>query len=96
MRRPALREGSPASPLGQKGKASLCAGPSVAAVVGELHVDAEVFGLQRRDRLLQHIAVLAADPQQVALNGGLDFEFAVFDDFDDLFGFFGGRFPAAA
>ena len=46
---------------------------SVGAVVGELHVDAEVVGAEQGDDLLERVAVAAADAHEIALDGGLDF-----------------------
>src|SRR3712207_3886211 len=42
----------------------------VGAVVRVLHVDAEIFGLEPGDDVLQGVAVAARDPHHVALNRG--------------------------
>src|ERR1700733_10288986 len=56
------------------------AGRSARTVIRELHIDAEVAPLQQRDDFLQRIAVLAGDPDAVALDRGLNLLFGVFDD----------------
>src|ERR1039458_2649034 len=61
-------------------------GRRLAAVVGELEVDAEVAGAELGDDLLQDVAVLGDDAYGVALDGGLDFELGLFDEGDDLAG----------
>src|SRR5579862_5486740 len=63
----------------------------VGAVVGELHVDAEVFTAQQRDHFLQRVAIFARDPHQVALDGRLHLLLAVFNHFHNLARLFGGN-----
>ena len=63
---------------------------SIGSIVRELHVDAEIVAAQQRDYLLQRVAIFAGDAHHVALDGSLHFLFAVFDQFHDLPGFFGG------
>src|SRR5271166_4077004 len=58
--------------------------PSVGSIVGELHVNAEIALSQQGDDVLQCIAVLAADANQVALNGGLHLFLRVLDELDDF------------
>src|SRR3989440_13102313 len=58
----------------------------IRAIVRVLHVDAEVFGLEPRDYVLERVAVASGDAHNVALYGGLRFEFRVLDELDDLFG----------
>src|SRR5271157_515469 len=64
--------------------------PSVGAIVGELHVDAEIGLAQQLDDLLEGVAVAAGDAHEIALDGGLHPELAVLDLLHDLAGFFGG------
>src|SRR5579884_559098 len=45
----------------------------VGPIVGELHVDAEIFVAQQPDYLLQRVAILAAHAHGVALNRSLNF-----------------------
>src|ERR1700682_4489511 len=58
---------------------SIRRGILVRAVIGELNVDAEIVALDECDDLLQRVAVLAADADHVALDGGLDLLLAVLD-----------------
>jgi hypothetical protein len=44
--------------------------------------------LEERDDLLQRVAVLGADSDEVALNGSLGLFLAVFDGLDDFAGLF--------
>ena len=46
--------------------------------------------LQQLHHGLQVVLVLAADPQLVALDGGLDLELRALDELDDLAGLLGG------
>src|SRR5579872_2510076 len=58
----------------------------VGPVIGELHIDAKVPVLEHPDDLLQGIAILAADPDRVALNRGLHLQLGVLDHLDDVAG----------
>src|SRR4029453_19534040 len=53
-------------------------------VVGELHVDAQIGAFQQPDHALQVVPVLAADPELIALDRGLDLELAALDQLHDL------------
>src|SRR3974377_874019 len=64
---------------------------SVGAVVGELHVDAEVRLAQQLDHRLQHVAVAAGYAHEIALNGSLHLQLAVLDFLDDFARLFGGN-----
>src|SRR5205823_13721913 len=59
----------------------------VGPVVGELHIDAEIPVLERRDHLLQSIAIFAGDADGVALDGSLHLELRVFDELRNVSGF---------
>src|SRR5271166_1924338 len=58
--------------------------PSVGSVIGELHVNAEIALPQHGNDFLKCIAVLAADANQIALNGGLNFFLRILDKLDDF------------
>ncbi len=63
----------------------------VGAIVGELHVDAEIFPFQQRDYFLERIAIFAGDAHKVALDGSLHLLLAVLDHSShDLARFIGG------
>src|SRR5882724_10287167 len=49
-------------------------------VISELHVDAEVMTAQHGDDLLKCVSVFAAHAHGIALNAGLSFLLAVFDE----------------
>ena len=68
----------------------------VGAVVGELHVDAEIVAAQQRDHFLQRVAIFAGDAHQVALDGRLHFLLAVLDQSSRSRAPFRWRCPAAA
>src|SRR4051812_6311959 len=55
-------------------------------VIGELHVDAEVVSAQERNDLLQRVAILGGNADEIALDGSLRFLLAVLDGFDDIAG----------
>src|SRR4029077_3139476 len=61
-----------------------CSVELVAAVIRELQIDAKVLLLDHRDDLLQRVAILAADPHYIALDGGLRFFLGVLDQLHDL------------
>ena len=50
------------------------AGHSVGAVIGELHIDAEIGVAEELDDGLQDVAVAAGDTDEIALDGGLHFK----------------------
>src|SRR5450759_3715522 len=56
----------------------------VAPVIRELQIDAKVLLLDHRDHFLQRIAILAADPHYIALDGGLRFFLRILDQLHDL------------
>src|SRR5947207_2420274 len=60
------------------------------AVIGELQLDPEIRSPQQLDRLLKQIPALRANPDEIALNRGLDFDFALLDLLHDFPGFFDG------
>src|SRR5215813_4366622 len=57
----------------------------MAAVIRELHVNAEIFLLQLGNDLLQRIAIAPSDSHDISLNRRLDFYFRIFDDLNDFF-----------
>src|SRR5579859_7141410 len=63
---------------------------SICSVVRKLQIDPEIVTFQQRNRLLQGVAILAADAHQVSLNGGLRFLLRIFDQLHDLPRFFDG------
>src|SRR5215469_849892 len=65
-------------------------GPLVGPVIGELHVNAKVFSPQQSNDFLKRVPVFATNPNQIALDGGLDFFLRILDGLDDLPGFFRG------
>src|SRR5579883_911795 len=81
----------PAARPVQRETATRSGAASGSSVVCKLHVDAEVPGSQHRNHLLQRVAILSPDPDIIALNAGLNFQLAVFDRFDNLFGFICGN-----
>src|SRR5215813_15393369 len=56
----------------------------IGPVVRELHVNAEVFAFERRDHLLQRVAIFAAHAYGVALDCSLNLELAVLDELHNL------------
>src|SRR6185503_6604454 len=68
---------------------SIRRGTSVGAVIGELHVDAEIALAQHLDHRLQDVAVASRDPHKIALDRRLHLQLAVFDLLDDLARFLG-------
>src|SRR5262249_6201025 len=60
----------------------------VGPVIGELHIDSEIFSLERRDDLLQRVAIFAAHAHGITLDRSLHFELCVFNEFHDLARFF--------
>src|SRR5690242_11023884 len=56
----------------------------IGPVVSELHVDPEIARAQQLHHVLQRVAILAGDAQEVALDRCLDFLLAVLDHFHDV------------
>src|ERR1700680_1374203 len=63
---------------------------SIGAVIGELHVDAEIALAKQLDHRLQRIAVAAGNTHKIALDRGLYFQLAVLDLLDDFARLFSG------
>src|SRR5579864_4757641 len=63
----------------------------VGAVIRKLQIDPEVVPLQQGNRLLQRVAVFAADAHQVTLNRGLRLLLRVLYQFHDLASFLDGN-----
>src|ERR1019366_7701906 len=80
----------PAGPSNSRDSIRLGTG-SVRPEVDELQFDAEIAAFQKRYRLLERVAVLAADAHQIAIYGGLHFELAVFDCPGDVLRLLGGN-----
>src|SRR5271169_3238226 len=80
----ALRATLPDVPPARPGTTIRFYGPSIGAVIGVLHVDAEVGFAQEVHHFLERVAILTGDAHEVALDGRLHLLLAVLDDAHDL------------
>src|SRR6266581_2655043 len=57
---------------------------SVSPVIRELHINAEIAGTHQRNNFLQNVAIFAAHPHQIALNGSLHLLLGIFNQLHDF------------
>src|SRR6185437_5900938 len=63
---------------------------SLAAVIEELEIEAEIMPLEKGNHFLQRVAVLAGDADHLALDRRLHLFLGILDDPHDLAGFLAG------
>src|SRR4030095_10436389 len=65
--------------------------PLLRTVVCKLHIEIKLARLEQLDHFLQRVAILAADPNKVAVDGSLNFELRILDDLHNFLGFLRGN-----